>query len=110
MVLTGFIKGEKLSEIMSHAGLFVLPSSHEGLPISLLEAMSYNIDSLVSDIPATHLLTLSSDAYVPVGDVEALSLAIADKCACAEKEVSYDLSEFDWAEIAKETEQILLGK
>lgn len=110
VVFTGFTTGEDLKQLYSHARMFVLSSYNEGFPLVLLEAMGYGLPLVVSDIPATHLLTLSSDAYVPVGDVEALSLAIADKCACAEKEVSYDLSEFDWAEIAKETEQILLGK
>ena len=47
VILTGMVKGESLKELYSHAGLFVLPSSHEGLPITLLEAMSYNIDTLV---------------------------------------------------------------
>ena len=110
VVFTGFTTGEDLKQLYSHARMFVLSSYNEGFPLVLLEAMGYGLPLVVSDIPATHLLTLSSDAYVPVGDVEALSLAIADKCACAEKEVSYDLSEFDWAEIAKETEKILLGK
>ncbi|GAG38931.1 unnamed protein product, partial [marine sediment metagenome] len=34
VVLTGFIQGNALNEIYSHAGLFVLPSYHEGLPIA----------------------------------------------------------------------------
>ena len=33
VVLTGFVKGEKLSQLLAHAALFVLPSFHEGLPI-----------------------------------------------------------------------------
>ena len=37
VVLTGFVKGEKLNQLFTNAGLFVLPSTHEGLPISLLE-------------------------------------------------------------------------
>ena len=33
VVLTGFQSGRTLRELFSHAGLFVLPSSLEGLPI-----------------------------------------------------------------------------
>ena len=38
IVLTGFITGQPLKELFSHAGLFVLPSYYEGLPIALLES------------------------------------------------------------------------
>jgi len=47
IVLTGFIKGDALNEIYSHAGLFVMPSYHEGFPIALLEALSYGLGVLV---------------------------------------------------------------
>mgnify|MGYP001163094267 CR=1 FL=1 len=50
--LVGFIKGEKLAQLYTYARIFVLPSTHEGLPIALLEAMSYNCPVLASDIPA----------------------------------------------------------
>ena len=41
VVMAGFQSGEALRQLYAHAGLFVLPSSHEGLPIVLLEALSY---------------------------------------------------------------------
>ena len=40
VVMTGFLKGQPLQELYSHAGLFVIPSYYEGLPIVLLEALS----------------------------------------------------------------------
>ena len=73
VVLTGFIKEGKLHQIFSHARLFVLPSYHEGLPISLLEAMSYNLDILVSDIPANKEVNLKSLDYFKKGDINALT-------------------------------------
>ncbi len=47
----GFVTGELLEELFSNAYLYILPSEIEGLPISLLEAMSYGNCVLVSDIP-----------------------------------------------------------
>ena len=46
----GFVEGETLNSLYSNALLFVLPSDLEGLSVSLTEAMSYGIPSLVSDI------------------------------------------------------------
>ena len=40
IVLPGFLKGEPLHELYSHAGLFVLASYYEGMSIVLLEAMT----------------------------------------------------------------------
>ena len=35
---TGYITGEPLNQLFTHAGFFVLPAYHEGLPIALLES------------------------------------------------------------------------
>ena len=51
VIFTGFIEGEMLAELYSNAYLYVLPSDLEGMPLSLLEAMSYGNCCLVSDIP-----------------------------------------------------------
>ncbi len=52
VVLTGLVSDQPLRELYSHAALFVLPSYYEGLPIALLEAMSYGLPCIASDIPA----------------------------------------------------------
>lgn len=70
VILTGFLSGQALREMYSHAGVFVLPSHYEGLPIVLLEAMSYGLSCLVSDIPANHEVDLPQDRYVSVGNID----------------------------------------
>lgn len=51
IIMTGFVQGEPLYELFSNAYLYVLPSDIEGMPMSLLEAISYGNTCLVSDIP-----------------------------------------------------------
>ena len=51
IIFTGFVQGEKLEELYSNAYMYVLPSDLEGMPLSLLEAMSYGNCCVVSDIP-----------------------------------------------------------
>ncbi len=51
IVFTGFIQGKLLEELYSNAYIYVLPSTLEGMPLSLLEAMSYGNCCLTSDIP-----------------------------------------------------------
>ncbi len=51
ILFTGHVEGEILRELYSNAYLYVLPSNLEGMPLSLLEAMSFGNCCLVSDIP-----------------------------------------------------------
>ena len=51
ILFTGFVQGRLKHELFSNAYLYVLPSDLEGMPLSLLEAMSYGDCCLVSDIP-----------------------------------------------------------
>ena len=105
VILTGFIKGEKLNEIFSHAKLFVMPSYHEGLPIALLEAMSYNLDVLVSDIPANLEVDLKKENYFPTGNIPILTNQIHSKL---ENKNTSDFQKvirqkYNWNSIASQT-------
>lgn len=50
IIFTGFIQGEELEELYSNSHIYVLPSDLEGMPLSLLEAMSYKNCCVTSDI------------------------------------------------------------
>lgn len=81
VVLTGFQTGARLAELFANAALFVLPSSHEGMPIALLEAMASGLPVLASDIAANKEIDLPAEDYFPLGDIDALARAIATKMA-----------------------------
>lgn len=108
VVLTGFIKGEKLNQIFSNARLFIMSSFEEGLPIALLEAMSYKIDLLASNIPAHLQIGLNIDDYFKVGDEDDLSGKIIQKLTFP---VSHNYSEiltkkYNWDSIAGQTYEV----
>ena len=100
VVLTGFIKGRKLHSLLANCRCYCLPSSHEGLPIALLEAMSYGVKVVVSDIPANLEVGLDSSDYFPVGDVDALADRLRDVMERPLEHVGYDMRKYDWEKIA----------
>lgn len=109
VVMTGFQTGESLQQLFANAGMFVLPSSHEGLSIALLEALSYGLTVLASDIPANLEVGLSDEHYFALGDV----CALADRLSAtsrqsiapeARESVRRDIStRYHWRDIAAKT-------
>jgi glycosyltransferase involved in cell wall biosynthesis len=102
VLLTGFVSGEKLRQLYTHAKAFVLPSSHEGMPIALLEAMSYRLPVIASDIPANVEIGLSPECYFQVGDVRELTERLNKAIKDPAQSINYDMKKYNWDEIAKQ--------
>lgn len=105
VVLTGFVKGQKLHSLLTNALCYCLPSSHEGLPIALLEAMSYKLPVVVSDIPANKEVGLPDDDYFHCGNIDQLAERLEAKMALPQR-VNYNMSKYDWDDIASQTYQV----
>lgn len=112
VILTGYLTGESLNQVFTHAHLFVLPSYHEGLPIALLEALSYGIPVLVSDIPANKEVGLPAQRYFKCGEVSELKakmVALLENGFVDDEreKIQFLLSEkYNWNKIADQTMKV----
>lgn len=106
VVLTGFIKGRKLHSLLTNCRAYCLPSSHEGLPIALLEAMSYGVKVIVSDIPANKEVDLPDSDYFPVGNVDALAEKLKAVISQPLQHIDYDMRKYDWEKIADQVAEV----
>lgn len=127
VVLTGFVQGNKKFSLLTNAICYSLPSSHEGLPIALLEAMSYQLPVITSAIPANLEVGLTPYDYITnsdnqplnpyheVGDVKALEknieLIVKASLECqvntgAPLRRMYDMGKYDWDRIARDVSEV----
>jgi glycosyltransferase involved in cell wall biosynthesis len=109
IIFTGFVEGQEMEELFSNCCLYILPSDVEGMPISLLEAMSYGCTCLVSDIEENKEVIREYSNYFKRGDVSALKQEL-EKCLqqeknseIMEKRNEYIKSNFSWTNIVNET-------
>ena len=106
VVLTGFIRGTRLHSLLTNALCYSLPSSHEGLPIALLEAMSYRLPVITSSIPANLEVGLDASCYHEVGDVDALASKIEAIVNLPLQRIDYDMGKYDWNHIAEQVNNV----
>ena len=82
-----------------------MPSYHEGLPIALLEAMSYNLPVLVSDIPANLEVELNKSDYFELGSTDDFVDKLNIKVSSSESPDFIDKlnKEYNWDTVAEQT-------
>ena len=110
IVFTDFVQGNILNELYSNAYLYVLPSNLEGMPISLLEAMSYGNCCLTSDIPECVEVIGDFGVTFKQGDVDDLAKKLQELIDYENKvelyksrSSDYIASRFNWDDITDET-------
>lgn len=115
VICPGFQTGEALAQLLANAGAFVLPSSHEGLPIAMLEAMSYGLPVIASDIRANLDVKCSEIDYFPMGDVDALAQRLWRHANAEMREDragrirDFVRRKYDWTSIAEETNRVYMS-
>lgn len=110
IIFTGFVQGRMLEELYSNAYLYVLPSDLEGMPLSLMEAMSYGNCCLTSDIPECSQVTGEYGFTFRKSDTEDLRNKLQLLCDNSDKvnkarETSseYICKKYSWDDVVNQT-------
>lgn len=110
IIFTGFVQGEMLDELYSNAYIYTLPSDLEGMPLSLLEAMSYGNCCLVSDIPECTEVVEDKAIVFGKSNVDDLRDKLQEMCDNPTKVLKlkqyaadFICEKYNWDDIVKET-------
>ena len=110
ILFTGFVQGRMLEELYSNAYVYTLPSDLEGMPLSLLEAMSYENCCLVSDIEECASVVGDNAMLFEKSNVEDLQKKLQEACDGKEmveqyksEAADYICRKYNWDDIVKKT-------
>ncbi len=116
----GFVHGTILEALFSHATVLVLPSSLEGLSITLLEGLGYGRPCVVSDIPPNVEAAAGHAVTFPSGDATALRESLEGLLADPERRrvmgeqgQLHAIEHYSWDRVAMRTADLyreLLGE
>lgn len=117
IIFTGFVQGQMLDELYSNAYIYTLPSDLEGMPLSLLEAMSYGNCCLVSNILECTEVVEDKALIFKKSDVSDLKERLQDACDHPEKVMQmkkqaadFICEKYNWNEVVKETMKLYRRK
>lgn len=96
IIFTGFVHGQILKELYSNAYIYVLPSDVEGMPLSLLEAMSYGNCCLISDIKECSEVVGDYGVIFRHGDIKDLQEKLQMLCESKNKVELYRSKSADY--------------
>lgn len=110
IIFTGFVQGQLLDELYSNAYFYTLPSDLEGMPLSLLEAMSYGNCCLVSDIEECASVVEDRAVTFRKSDVADLKNKLQMLCDNTklifdykEQAADFIFSKYDWDMVTEKT-------
>lgn len=117
ILMTGFVQGRMLEELYSNAYIYVLPSDLEGMPLSLLEAMSYGNCCVTSDIEECTQVVEDHGVNFPRGDIPALAEALQRLCDDPRQvehyqntAAAYITEKYNWDDVTKKTAVLYQGR
>ena len=117
ILFTGFVQGEWLDELYSNAYVYILPSDLEGMPLSLLEAMSYGNAVIGSDIPEIAEVVEDKAVLFQKSNVADLKEKMQMLCDKPELVKSYQSEaadficrKYDWDDVVKRTIELYQGE
>ena len=113
IIFTGFVQGQELEELYSNAYIYCLPSDLEGMPLSLLEAMSYGLCCLTSDIKECSDVIADKGKTFLKSNVDDLTSKIQQLLAdenlvkkYKKESQNYILEKYNWDDIVEKTLQL----
>ena len=116
IVFTGFVQGQMLEELFSNAYLYTLPSDLEGMPLSLLEAMSYGNCCLVSDIAECAEVVEENAFLFKKSDTDDLKEKLQNACdnpdvvkQMKNGAADFICSKYNWDDVVEQTLKLYQG-
>ena len=110
IIFTGFVQGTELAELYSNAYIYCLPSDLEGMPLSLLEAMSYGNCCLTSDIDECSEVLEDKGVIFKKTDITDLADKLKKLCndnnlvrKYKDESQKFILNKYNWDEVTKST-------